>query len=108
MAENVELKRVEVIYATPDEQRIVGIEWQRGLTAIEAVRRSGLIESYPAIESSPLILGLFGERIAESHELEPGNRVEICRPLQQDPRDMRSELARQGDSMGRPCSEKER
>ncbi len=99
------VKHVEVVYATPAEQRIVEIEWEDGLTAIEAVRRSGLIVSYPEIESNPLVLGLFGERIAGSHVLKPGNRVEICRPLQQDPREMRWKLAIQGDSMGRGRSD---
>ncbi|MGI9258488.1 MAG: RnfH family protein [Gammaproteobacteria bacterium] len=104
----VDTKRVEVVYATPAKQSVVEIEWEYGLTAIEAVRRSGLIDAFPEIESEPLVLGLFGERIMDSHDLEPGNRVEICRPLQQDPREMRWELAKQGDSMGRRRSDDER
>jgi putative ubiquitin-RnfH superfamily antitoxin RatB of RatAB toxin-antitoxin module len=101
-------KLVEVVYATPAKESVVEIEWEYGLTAIEAVRRSGLIEAFPEIESNPLVLGLFGVRIAGAYELEPGNRVEICRPLQQDPREMRSELAKQGDAMGRRRSDGER
>ena len=105
---NVEPKSVEVVYATPADQRVIEIEWVRGLTAMEAVTRSGLCESFPEIESHPLVLGLFGERIAHERELEPGNRVEICRPLQKDPREMRWALANQGDSMGRRVSDGER
>ena len=108
MTRNEDPKIVEVVYATPDRQSVVKIEWERGLTAIESVQRSGLIESFPEIGSIPLVLGLFGERIANARELEPGNRVEICRPLQQDPREMRWELAKQGDSMGRRSSDGER
>lgn len=108
MMTTVDRKRVEVVYATPAKQSVVEVEWEYGLTAIEAVHRSGLIDAFPEIELHPLVLGLFGERITDAHGLEPGDRVEICRPLQQDPREMRSELAKQGDSMGSRRSEDER
>jgi putative ubiquitin-RnfH superfamily antitoxin RatB of RatAB toxin-antitoxin module len=93
---------VEVVYATPDVQRVVEIPFTKGLMAIQAVERSGLIDEFPQIDSSSLILGVFGERIELERVLETGERVEICRPLQQDPRDMRSSLAAKGGVMGRP------
>ena len=92
---------VEVVYATAENQRVVQVEHSTGLTAIEAVRRSGLLLEIPPIESSQLVLGVFGEQVAPDKPLVPGDRVEICRPLQQDPRDMRSGLAATGKSMGR-------
>lgn len=93
---------VEVVYATPDVQRIVELPFTDGLTAIQAVEDSGLLNEFPQIKSSPPILGVFGERIELERELEAGERVEICRSLQQDPRDMRWSVAAQGGVMGRP------
>ncbi len=93
---------VEVVYATPVFQRVVRVSFTPGLTAADAVRRSGILEEFPDIESEPLVLGVFGERIEEDRQLAPGERVEICRPLKQDPRAMRWRLAADGGVMGRP------
>ncbi len=86
---------VEVVYALPDEQRVVSVPLTPGLTAGDAVRRSGLLEAFPEIER-PLVLGLFGEPIAEDHLLAAGDRVEISRPLVRDPRDLRRERVARG------------
>lgn len=91
---------VEVVYALPEKQRVVVLELTEGLTAEDAVRRSGLLDEFPEIGTRPLVLGLFGERIEEGRLLSRGDRVEICRPLVRDPRDLRRELLAQGRVMG--------
>ena len=68
---------------------------------------SCLIDDYPEIQTLPLVLGVFGERVGEARKLVPGERVEICRPLQQNPREMRSNLVASGGVMGRPHLEQE-
>lgn len=85
---------VDVVYATADEQRIVRVPYVAGLTAGQAVRESGLADTLPSEVTRPLVLGVFGTRVSARHELAPGDRVEICRPLQRDPRDRRRTLAR--------------
>jgi putative ubiquitin-RnfH superfamily antitoxin RatB of RatAB toxin-antitoxin module len=85
---------VEVVYATAYEQRIVRVPFVQGLTAEQAVRESGLVDALPEIAARPLVLGVFGVRVELRHRLAPADRVEICRPLQRDPRDRRRELAR--------------
>ncbi|MFO7285510.1 MAG: RnfH family protein [Gammaproteobacteria bacterium] len=91
---------VEVVYALPDEQHIVEVGLTPGMTAGEAVRRSGLLEAYPEIER-PLVLGLFGEPIGEERPLVAGDRVEITRPLTRDPRDLRRERVARGGAAGK-------
>lgn len=93
---------VEVVYATPEVQRVVRVSFTPGLTAAQAVRRAGVLEEFPEIQASPLVLGVFGVRVEENTPLAPGERVEICRPLKQDPRAMRSSVAADGGVMGRP------
>lgn len=88
-----ETPAVEVVYAEPDVQRVVRIAHEPGLTAEQAVRASGLLEGLPASVTSPLVLGVFGVRVEGSRVLEPGDRVEICRPLLRDPRERRRDLA---------------
>ena len=93
---------VEVGYATPEIQRVVRVAFTPGLTAAQAVRRAGVLEEFPEIQASPRVLGVFGVRGEEDTPLAPGERVEICRPLKQDPRAMRSSAAADGGVMGRP------
>jgi hypothetical protein len=92
---------VEVVYATPDEQHIVELPWESGMTAAGAVERSGLPARYSQIDQDALVLGIFGRRVANDDLLSPGDRVEICRPLTADPRQMRRSKLAHGDVMGR-------
>jgi putative ubiquitin-RnfH superfamily antitoxin RatB of RatAB toxin-antitoxin module len=84
---------IEVVYAEPGVQRIVRVTYTPGLTAEQAVNASGFLEEFPAIASRELVLGVFGVRVAGNRPLEPGDRVEICRPLSRDPRERRRDLA---------------
>jgi uncharacterized protein len=96
-----ELIQVEVAYAQPERQLILEVEVPRGTTAIEAVRLSGIEEQFPEIELGKNRLGVFGKLCKDDRPLNPGDRVEIYRPLLVDPRVARRELAAAGKSMGK-------
>lgn len=91
---------IEVVYALAHEQWIKSIPYAEGITAIEAAERSGLMDDHPEISSRPLVLGLFGDEIEHRHVLRDGDRVEICRPLLLDPREMRRRAVATGRYMG--------
>ena len=55
---------VEVVYATPDEQQIVRVPFADGLTAGQAACDSGLLAMLPDDVARPLVLGVFGVRVA--------------------------------------------
>jgi len=93
---------VEVAYGRPDRQAVVEVRWEPGLTARVAVERSGLLAEFPEIDAGALVLGRFGERIPEAQTLRAGDRVEICRPLVQDPREMRRDALARGGVIGKP------
>lgn len=93
--------QVEVAYAAPERQLILPVEVPRGTTVLEAVRLSGIEEQFPEIELGRNRLGVFGKLCQEDRPLNPGDRVEIYRPLLVDPREARRELAAAGKSMGR-------
>ena len=46
MASDSKIK-VEVVYALPQKQTLLALEVAVGTTVIEAVRASGILESYP-------------------------------------------------------------
>lgn len=83
---------VEVVYALPHEQRVVSVVLPPGgLTAAEAVQASGLTEAFPEIGARPLVLGIYGAVCDGGQRLRAGDRVEIYRPLRNDPRSSRRE-----------------
>lgn len=79
--------RVEVVWALPERQRIVAVELEGGATARDAVAASGLRASYAA-------LGMFGRKIDPGTALKDGDRIELLRPLAEDPKERRRRAAR--------------
>jgi len=95
-------KRVEVAYARVDEQVIFSVAAEQGLTAQEAIRHSGILQGFPEIDLAVNRVGVFGKLVQLDRALEPGDRVEIYRPLIADPKEARKKRAAQGK--GRSCA----
>jgi Uncharacterized protein conserved in bacteria len=92
---------VEVVYALPGLQRIVRVPLaEPGLTAGEAVERSGLLREFPEIDRNALALGIYGTVCEPTRLLRDGDRVEIYLPLRHDPRASRRERAAQTRRQG--------
>jgi uncharacterized protein len=96
MAHEHEPPAVEVVYALPTRQRVVTVPFIVGMTALEAVRTSGLLEEFPELDPTSLALGIFGHRVDASQALRADDRVEIYRPLSHDPRVARRQAAEAG------------
>lgn len=99
-ADSTVCNTVQVVYALPDTQYLVAVDLKSGMTAADAVAGSGLTERFPEITAAPLVLGLFGRRIDAHYCVRPGDRIEICRPLRSDPREMRRFMTSQGRVIG--------
>lgn len=91
---------VQVLYALPDEQTIVAVPHEPGMTAALAAERSGLLAAHPEIKEDELVLGVWGVEVDPAYPVKGGDRVEISRPLIADPREMRRELISHGRVMG--------
>lgn len=92
--------RVEVAYARPRTQVVIPLEVPSGTTALEAIRRSGVLVFFPEIDLECSAIGVFGRPVAAAQALDPGDRVEIYRPLRADPREVRRLRARGGRRSG--------
>ena len=89
-----ELISVEVAYALPNKQLIKALEVPRGTSAIEAVRLSGIDADFEDLSlDQSLQLGIFGKVVKGEQALQAGERVEIYRPLQVDPKEVRKRRA---------------
>lgn len=83
--------RVEVVYARPDVQRLVALDVPTGTTMMQAVERSGLLAEFPEIDLTMAPMGIFSKRedSPATRVLAPGDRVELYRPLEMDPKEAR-------------------
>ena len=90
-----ELITVEVVYAKPHEQRLLRLEVRRGTTLIDAVKASGILEVFPEIDVDTATFGIFGRVVKNRlHVVHHFDRIEIYRPLENDPKDLRAARAR--------------
>ncbi len=89
---------VEVAYALPGRQWLLKVPWERGMTAGGAIERSGLLETCPEIDPAGIQVGIFGMACRLDRVLEPGDRVEIYRPLLIDPMESRRRRVRENIS----------
>jgi len=95
-----DLITVEVAYARPDQQKIIELLVEPGTTAYQAAERSGIVKVFPEIDLENAKMGIFGQALGtkglkppREHELQPGDRVEIYRPLISDPKEVRRKRA---------------
>lgn len=79
---------VEVVMALPARARVSRVELPAGASVADAIAAAGL--SGAVTEAGA---GVWGRRVAQDFALCPGDRVEIYRPLQADPKDSRRRRA---------------
>lgn len=87
--------RVEVAYGLPDRQVLIEIAVDADCSVQSAIEQSGILEEFPEIDLKINRVGIFGTPCALDRKLQPGERVEIYRPLLQDPKESRRIRARQ-------------
>lgn len=85
---------VEVAYAAPNVQRIVCVEVPVGASIEEAINQSGILKLFPEIDLSKQKVGVFSKARALSDEVYAGERIEIYRTLQIDPKEARRAKAK--------------
>lgn len=82
----------EVAYALPARQVITRVSARVGITAAEAIEMSGIRQLFPGIEAQPVI-GIFSRKVSLDYRMQPGDRLEIYRPLTADPKEVRRQKA---------------
>jgi putative ubiquitin-RnfH superfamily antitoxin RatB of RatAB toxin-antitoxin module len=78
---------VEIVYALSDRQVLRRILLPDGSTVEDAIRVSGLRAVFPEMDTTRV--GIHGEPVPVNTILRDRDRVEIYRPLQVDPKDVR-------------------
>lgn len=84
---------VEVVYATAEAQVVETVHLPSSATVAHAITASGLPIKFPEIDLGRQAVGIYGVRARLTDALSDGDRVEIYRPLQADPKEMRRQRA---------------
>ena len=95
---------VVVACAESDRQSVLEVEVPAGCTVGEALALSGIFALHPTLDAAACGVGIYGREVARDRVLSAGDRVEVLRPLAEDPRERRRRLARQGRSMSAPSA----
>ncbi|WP_427501638.1 RnfH family protein [Methylomonas sp. MED-D] len=86
--------RIEVAYATPERQTLIALTLPPDATAEQAIQASGILARHPEIDLTVQKFGIFGIVAKPQAVLADGDRVEIYRPLKQNPMDARRDRLR--------------
>ena len=84
---------IEVSYAVPGAQRMLPLRIAQDCTARQAVRLSCMAALFPEIDAETCPIGVFGTRVDDDYRPKNGDRLEIYRPLENDPMDARRRAA---------------
>ena len=91
--------KVEVVFALTGEQTIIQLEVPIGSSIEGVINKSGIKEIYRSEVLEKCPVGIWGEAKERSTLIESGDRIELYRHLNCDPKDKRRELALLGKSL---------
>ena len=82
---------VEVAYALPNDQRIITLKVPVGSTLFEVAVKSNIAEYFSDLDLETATMGIFAkiEKSPKTRIIQAGERVEIYRPLINDPKEAR-------------------
>lgn len=81
--------RVELAYAEPAREVLIGFDARERSTVLECVEQSGLFDLVPALRDVRLGFAVFGRRVEPADVPSEGDRIEVLRPLEIEPKEAR-------------------
>ena len=81
--------RVEVVFALPERQVLLTVNLKDGATVADALEASRIARQFPDEDLDALQTGLWGQPVDRDRPVKDGDRVELFRPLEMDPREAR-------------------
>jgi hypothetical protein len=90
---NVDCITVEVVYALPERQTVLSVRMSADATLGDALRASGLQSLHPELDLAVVKVGIWGTVAYPETHLRDGDRIEVYRPLEIDPKRARRDRA---------------
>ena len=86
---------IEVVYGTAQKQKIITVMVDDQTTVFDAAVKSKMDAEFTEIDFEAQPMGIFGKRVAKPKDqlVQKGQRIELYRPLQIDPKQARANRA---------------
>ena len=81
--------RVEVVFALRERQELLETDVEEGATVADVIAASKLSRLFPEVDFATLQAGIWGKPVARDKPVRDGDRVELYRPLEIDPKEAR-------------------
>ena len=85
---------IELVLATPEEQVLMAVSVDEGASVADVIAASGIQSRFPLLEIATMPAGIWGKPVSKDSIVRHGDRVELYRPLEIDPREARRQRAR--------------
>lgn len=85
---------MQVVYALPARCWTFAVELGEGACVADALAKAELGANLPGVAVDPARLAVFGRSVTPQAKLHDGDRVEILRPLEADPKQARRQRAK--------------
>ena len=83
---------VQVVYALPNNPTIIDCQVEESTNILQAIVKSNILSIY-RIQLDDHLIGIYGKRCSLDELVKEGDRIEIYRPLINDPKEIRRRRA---------------
>ncbi len=87
------MPKIELIYATPQQQKLLTLVVKEGATIADCIQQSGVLLQHKELDINTMKVGIFSQIKPLSQTVVEGDRIEIYRPLIADPKAVRRKKA---------------
>jgi putative ubiquitin-RnfH superfamily antitoxin RatB of RatAB toxin-antitoxin module len=86
--------RIEIVYAEQQRSIVKSINVEQGALIADALRLAALDEDFQGLDLANAAVGIYGSVASRDRPLKEGDRIEIYRPLAEEPKLARRRRAR--------------
>jgi putative ubiquitin-RnfH superfamily antitoxin RatB of RatAB toxin-antitoxin module len=78
--------RVEIVYAQPQHSIVKALKMPQGALIADALASAAADEVFRGVDLANCAVGIFGRVVRQEQMLKDGDRIEIYRPLLEEPK----------------------
>ena len=91
--------KIEVVFARPRDTLVACLSLDSGAKVYDALEVAKKLNGFESIGSNNISFGIYGSEVTLDEVLRDGDRLEIYRPLQCDPKELRRKRQRKKKSV---------